>query len=158
MRFIIFLLINISLFANTFNFKEYRLVHAVDTTFNKSGVITIDGKKITIEYKKPNYKKIVSDGEVISIEDDSHKVRYLKGRALFYTKAYMSLIVNVENAKELKSNDMFDVELIKDKHLLYPKNEMKKQVPKIEVDVVEGKIRRFKMFMLNEDTVEIVKE
>jgi len=158
MRFIIFLLINITLFANTFNFNEYRFVHAVGTTFTKSGTIQIDAQKITIEYKKPNYKKIISDGENISIEDDSHIVKNLKGRALFYTKAYMTLIVDVENSKELKSNKLFDVKDEDGKKILYPKNEMKKQVPKIEVDVINGKIQKFKMFMLNEDTVEIVKE
>ena len=158
MRFIILLLINIALYSNTFNFDEYRFVYAVGTTFKKSGTITIDKEAITISYKKPNFRKIISDGKDIGIEDESGKVNKLKGKALFYTKQYLDLIIKVESVKELKSNENFDVEMKADIQILHPKNEMKQKIEKIEVKRVEGEISEFKMFMSNSDTVEIIKE
>ena len=158
MRFIILLLITMTLYSNTFNFNEYRFVYAVGTTFKKSGTITIDNRAITISYKKPNFKKIISDGENIGIEDESGDVKQLKGRALLYTKQYLDLIINVESVKELKSNENFDVEMKDNIQTLYPKNEMKRQLEKIEVKRVNGEISEFKMFMSNSDTVEIIKE
>jgi len=158
MRLVILLLITMSLYSNSFNFNEYRFVYAVGTTFKKSGSIVINNEAITISYKKPNFKKIISDGEAIGIEDESGKVNQLKGRALIYTKQYLDLIIKVERTKVLESNENFDVEMKDQIQTLYPKNEMKKQVEKIEVKRVNGEISEFKMFMSNSDTVEIIKE
>lgn len=157
MRYFLALLLSIVLFGDSYDFDEYKFVHAAGTEFKKSGNISFDGNKTIITYSEPKYKQIVSDDKNISIEGSSGKIYKLKGKALFYTKQYITIMTRIDDFKELKSNRDFDVKKEGDLYRLEFKGEIEDQIPKAEVQTKDSEVVSFKLFMKNSDTLEIVK-
>ena len=158
MRYILMLCLSMFLFANeSYDFDEYKFVSAASATFKQSGNISFDGNKTVITYSQPKYKKITNDGVNITIEGKSGKTYKLKGKGLFYTKLFIDVMARLGNLTKLKtSRDFF---LTKNGNLYNVdfKGEMEDQVLKAEVEVTKSKVKRFKLFMKNGDTLEIVK-
>ena len=150
-------MLTISLFADSYDFDEHKYVFAIANTFDKSGNIKFTKNKVIITYTLPKYKKIIKENDKVSIQGKSEKVYYLKGQALFRTKQFIDIMVRLGQAKEIRNNPDFDVKKFKDKIILTFKGEMKKVLPKAEVVMERKKVRSFKLFMKNNDTLEIVK-
>ncbi|MCF6330662.1 MAG: hypothetical protein L3I99_03860 [Sulfurimonas sp.] len=157
MQYILILLISITAFASTYNFDEHRYVNAVEKKFTKSGTISIEDDKTVITYEKPIFKKIVANSKSIVIEDADGETEELSGDMLLYTKMYLDLIKKIDNVQELKSNDDFDIKKELDIYVLHIKNQLSDYVTKIEVKTLQDKISEFKIYMLNDDTIKIIK-
>ncbi len=157
MRYILILLLNVMLFGSSYDFYEYKYVAAASTEFKKSGNISFDGNKTLITYNKPKYKQIVSDGENVSIEGSSGKIYKLKGKARFYTNMFIEIMVRLDSIDELKTNRDFDVRIDGNIYYLTFKGDLEEQITKAEVQTKNSKVLSFKLFMQNEDTLEIQK-
>ncbi|MCF6172171.1 MAG: hypothetical protein L3J44_00030 [Campylobacteraceae bacterium] len=158
MRFIVILFIQIMLFANSYDFDEYKYVSAVSSEFHKSGHIDIQVKRTIIIYKQPSYKKIIKTDTNVSIEDSSGSIYHLKGKANFYAKSFIDVMTRLGNFDKLKSNPDFDVQKDGDAYYLTFKAELADQISKAKVTTKNSKVLSFKMYMPNDDTIEIVKK
>jgi len=157
MRLILILFIGASLFAQSYKFDEYKFVFAANQEFKKSGNISFDGNKTIITYDEPQHKQIVTDGVNVTVEGSSGKIYTLKGKARFYTNQFIELMTKIDEFKELKTNRDFNVKKEKEKYTLSFNGEIQDQVPHAEVIVKQSKVISFKLFMKNDDTLEIVK-
>ena len=157
MRYILILLLNVMLFGDSYDFYEYKFVFGVNQEFKKSGNISVDANKTIITYSKPKYKQIILNDGNVSIEGSSGKIYKLKGKALFYTKLFIDVMTRVDDIDELKTNRDFDVIRDGDLYKLSFNGEIEDQIPKAEVKTKDSKVLSFKLFMHNNDTLEIVK-
>ena len=158
MRYILILCLNVFLFAsNSYDFDEYKFVSAASATFKQSGNIAFQKSKTIITYSQPKYKKIISDGTDITIEGKSGKTYKLKGKGLFYTKLFIDVMARLGDTKSLKTSRDFSLTKQKNLYVVEFTNEIKDQVLKAEVELKKSKVRSFKLFMKNGDTLEIVK-
>lgn len=158
MRFILLIIsLTLSLNASTYKFDEYRLVKAVNVKFKKSGVISFNKDEVSITYDKPNYQKVTSSQDGVTIDKGDGDIQKLEGRALTYTKVYLDLLRELDNVKNYKDNRDFKVEKNKSVYTLYPQGDINYRIEKIVVDTKNEKVKSFKMFMGNEDIIEIVK-
>ncbi|SFV61530.1 hypothetical protein MNB_SM-6-1416 [hydrothermal vent metagenome] len=158
MRIIVILFFTTLLFGGSYNFSESKYIAAADVAFGKSGKISFDDKKTVITYDKPQYKQIILKDGNISIEGSSGKVVYLKGKALFFTKMYITTMTRIDNVAALKTNRDFSVKKEGDLYILEFKGEISEQILKAEVQTKNSRVIRFKLFMRNGDTLEIVKK
>ena len=158
MRFILILFLHVSLFANSYNFDEIKFVSAVDTSFRQSGNIKILEDETIITYKKPRFKQIIKKDDNISIEGASGDIYYLKGKALYYTAIFIDVMTKLDDFDAIQTNRDFSVE--KEKNILYITflGEISDVIKKAEVKSKKQKVLSFKLFMPNEDTLEIVKK
>ncbi|RRS30002.1 MAG: hypothetical protein P794_09305 [Epsilonproteobacteria bacterium (ex Lamellibrachia satsuma)] len=157
MRYLLILLFNIVLFAHSYNFDENKFVFAIGNTFHKVGNISFTKDKATITYSSPRYKQIIKNENNISIEGKSGKKYHLKGEALSHTKQFIDIMIKLGQFNEIKNNRDFDVKKENDKYILSFKNELRQMFLKAEVKVKNSKVTSFKLFMKNNDTLEIVK-
>ncbi len=157
MRYLLILLFNALLFGNSYDFDEYKFVFAVSAEFKQSGNISFEGSKTIITYSEPKYKQIINDGENITIEGSSGKIYKLKGKALFYTKLFIEIMTRLGKIEEIKTNRDFDVKKEGDIYFLTFNGEIEEQIPKAEVQIKNSKVVSFKLFMKNDDTLEILK-
>ncbi len=159
MRIILILLFStILLFASSYDFDEHKYISAAAVEFKKSGHISFNEEQTVITYSKPQYKQIVLKDGNISIEGESGKIIYLKDKALFFTKMYITTMTRIDNIKALKTNRDFDVIQKKDIYTLEFKGLTKDQISKAEIKTKDSKVISFKLFMKNNDTLEIVKK
>ncbi len=158
MQYILILLISITAFASSYNFDEHRYVNAIDKKFIKTGIISIEDDKTIVTYEKPIFKRIVADSKSITIEDADGDIEKLSGDMLLYTKMYLDLIKKIDDVQELKSNDDFDIKKELDIYVLHIKNQLSDYVTKVEVKTSQNKISEFKIYMLNDDTIKIIKK
>jgi len=158
MRFILIILLHVSLFASSYDFDEIKFVSAVATSFRQSGNIKIVKDVTTITYKKPRFKQIIKKDDNISIKGASGDTYYLKGKALYYTTIFIDVMTKLDDFDALKTNRDFSVE--KEKNILYIifLGDISDVIKKAEVKIKEQKVLSFKLFMPNEDTLEIVKK
>ena len=157
MRIILGVLYAINLFAISYNFNENKFIKAAGIELHKSGNISTDTNKTVITYDKPQFKRITTDGQLVTIENSSGKVYKLKGKALFYTNQFISIMTQIDEFKELQSKKEFNVEKDKDRYKLTFSGEFGDQVTQALVIVKNKKILSFKLLMRNGDTLEIVK-
>jgi len=158
MRYFIILLFSISIYGESYDFDEYKFVHAANQEFKKSGNIAVDGKKTTITYIKPQYKQIINNDGNVSIKGSSGKVYTLKGKALFYTKMFINLMTSIDSFDELKPSKDFDIKKDKENYTLVFKGDLEDQISKAIVRTQNSKVLSFKLFMINDDTLEIIKK
>jgi len=158
MRTILILLLHVALFANSYNFDEIKFVSAVGTDFRKSGKIEIKEDKTIITYSKPRFKQITKTDSNVTIEGSSGDVYNLKGKALYYTSLFIDVMTKLGNFDEIKSNRDFNVE--KEKNIFYITflGDIADSIVKAEVKTKDSKVISFKMFMPNEDSLQIIKE
>lgn len=157
MRSLLILVFTTLLFSNSYDFDENKFVFAIGNAFHKVGNIAYTNEKATITYSHPRYKQIVKVDNNISIEGSSGKKYYLKDKALSHTKAFIDIMIRLGQYKEIKNNKDFDIKKEGDKYILIFKGEMKRMLPKAEVKTSKKKVKSFKLFMNNGDTLEIVK-
>jgi len=157
MRSLLILVFTTLLFSNSYDFDENKFVFALGNAFHKVGNITYTKEKATITYSHPRYKQIVKADNNISIEGSSGKKYYLKDKALLHTKAFIDIMIRLGQFNEIKENKDFDVKKEGDRYILTFKDEMKRMLPKAEVKTESTKVKSFKLFMNNGDTLEIVK-
>lgn len=117
MRFILVILLHVSLFANSYDFDEIKFVSAVDTNFRQSGNIKILKNETIITYNKPRSKQIRKTDNNISIEGASGDIYHLKGKALYYTALIIDIMTKLDNFDAIKTNRDFSVK--KEKNILY---------------------------------------
>jgi hypothetical protein len=158
MRIILILFLNAALFAQSYNFDEIKYVSAVDTDFRQSGKIEISNEKVVITYNEPRFKQITKTDNNISIKGSSGDTYNLKGKALFYTNLFISIMNRLGDFNELKTNRDFEVEQEKDIYYVRFKGDISNSIVKAEVKTKNSKVLSFKMFMPNEDTLTIVKK
>ena len=158
MRYFLILMLHVMLFGETYDFDEYKFVAAASAEFKKSGNLFFDGNKTVITYSKPKYKQIISYDKNVSIEGSSGKIFKLKGKALFYTQIFINIMTRVDDIDELKTNRDFDVKIKDELYFLTFKGEIGDQILRAEVETKESKVLSFKLFMKNDDTLEIVKK
>ncbi len=158
MRLMMIFFLHVALFAYSYNFTESKFVSAVSVSFEKEGNINIQKDKVIITYKKPSYKKIIENDNNVSIEDSEGKIYHLKGKAKFYTKLFIDIMVRLGDFKELKSNEDFDVQKDGDIYNLSFKGDLADSIDRAEVQVKNSKVLSFKMFMPNDDTLKITKK
>ncbi|MFK5882254.1 MAG: hypothetical protein QM482_08555 [Sulfurospirillum sp.] len=158
MRFILILFLHIVLFANSYNFDEYKYIKAVSSEFQKSGHIDVKKNRTVIIYKEPSYKKIIKTDTNVTIEDLQGKLYHLKGKANLYAKSFIDIMTRLGNFKKLKSNRDFDVQKEGDTYYITFKGDIGERIDKAEVYIKNSKVQSFKMFMPNEDTIKIVKK
>ena len=157
MRYLLILLFHISLFASSYSFDEYKFVFGANQEFHKSGTISFDANKTTITYDEPQFKQIITDGKNVSIKGSSGKIYKLKGKARVYTNQFINTMTQIDDFKELKTNKNFDVVKEKQRYILTFKGAISDQIPKAHVEVKNSIVISFKLFMKNNDTLEIVK-
>jgi len=158
MRFILVLFLHVSLFAYSYNFDEIKFISAVGTDFKQSGNIEILENKIVITYKSPKFKQIVKTNDNISIEGSSGNIYTLKGKALFYTNFFIGIMIRLSDFDELKNNEDFNVEKNGEVYNLEFKGDVSDAITKAEVITKNSNVISFKMFMPNEDTLQIIKK
>jgi len=158
MRIVLIILLHVTLYAQSYNFDEIKFVSAVGTDFRQSGKIEIQKNITIITYTQPRFKQIVKNDNNITIKGSSGDVYTLKGKALFYTNLFIGVMTKLGNIDEIKTNRDFDVEKVKNIYYLTFKGDIADRVEKAEVKVDNSKVVRFKMFMPNEDTLEIIKK
>ncbi len=159
MRYVLALCLSIVLYAsNSYNFDEYKFVSAASATFKQSGNISFDSGKTTITYSEPKYKKIVNDGTDVTITGKSGKSYKLKGKGLFFTKLFIDVMARLGNIKKLKNSKDFILLKKNDLYIVNFKGDMEDEVLKAEVHLKKSKVKSFKLFMKNGDTLEIVKK
>jgi len=158
MRIVLIILLHVTLYAQSYNFDEIKFVSAVGTDFRQSGKIEIQKNITIITYTQPRFKQIVKNDNNITIKGSSGDVYTLKGKALFYTNLFIGVMTKLGNIDEMKTNRDFDVEKVKNIYYLTFKGDIADRVEKAEVKVDNSKVVRFKMFMPNEDTLEIIKK
>jgi len=159
MRYILALCFSILLFAsNSYDFDEYKFVSAASATFKQSGNITFEKGKTIITYSEPKYKKIVNDGTDITITGKSGKSYKLKGKGLFYTKLFINVLSRLGDIKSLKNSRDFSITKKENLYVVEFSGEMEDQALKAEINVEKSKVKSFKLFMKNGDTLEIVKK
>lgn len=158
MRFILVLLLHISLFASSYNFDEIKFVSAVETDFRQSGKIEILENETIITYKEPKFKQIKKTDNNISIEGASGDIYQLKGKALYYTAIFIDIMTKLDNFDGIKTNRDFSVE--KDNDILYVTflGDLVDVIVKAEVSTKNSQVISFKMFMPNQDTLEVIKK
>ena len=61
MRYILILFIQLTLFAQNYDFDEVKYISALSTEFKKSGNINIEERRTVITYSKPSFKEIIKD-------------------------------------------------------------------------------------------------
>ncbi len=157
MRSLLILVFTTLLFSEAYDFDENKFVFAIGNTFHKVGRIDYSEGKATITYSHPKYKQIVKADNNISIEGSSGEKYYLKGKALSHTKAFIDIMIRLGEYREIRNNKDFDVEKEGDRYLLTFKGDMKQMLPKAEVRTEGKRVKSFKLFMKNGDTLEIVK-
>ena len=157
MRYLIVLLLHVTLFASSYDFYEYKFIFGVNQEFKKTGNISFEDDKTIITYSEPKYKQIISHENNISIAGSSGKIYMLKGKALFYTKLFIDVMVRLDNIDELKSNIDFEVTQKKNKFSLSFNGDIADQIIKAIVQTKDKKVVSFKLFLKNSDTLEIVK-
>jgi len=157
MRYLLILLLPIILFAESYDFDEYKFISAAATEFKKSGNLSFDGNKTVITYSKPKYKQIISYDKNASIKGASGKIYRLKGKALFYTQMFINIMVKLDKIENLKTNREFDVTKKDSIYHLSFKGEIEDQILSAEVKTEATTVKSFKLFMKNDDTLEIVK-
>jgi len=158
MRFILVLLLHVSLFASSYDFDEIKFVSAVDANFRQSGKIEIFKNQTIITYKEPRFKQITKKDNNVSIKGASGDIYNLKGKALFYTNLFIGIMTRLGDFNELKTNIDFDVEQDGNVYYLSFKGDISDSIIKAEVKIKNLKVLSFKMFMPNEDTLQIVKK
>jgi len=158
MRFVLILLLHVALFASSYEFDEYKFIKAVSSEIKKSGKIEIDGDKTIVTYIKPKYKQIIKEDENVSIKDSEGNIYNLKGKAKYYTKLFINTMTRLGEFSELKSNKDFDVVKYEDMYNITFKGDISNQIIKAEVEIKNSKVKSFKMFMPNEDTLQIIKK
>ena len=158
MRIILIVLLQVGLFASSYNFDEIKFVSAVDTKFRQSGKIEVKQNKTTIIYKTPSYKKITKIDDNITITSSSGDVYTLQGKALFYTNLFIGIMNRLGDIDEIKTNRDFKVEQEKDIYYITFLGDLANSIVKAEVKTKNHKVVRFKMFMPNEDSLEIIKK
>lgn len=158
MRFILIFLLHVILFANSYDFDEIKFVSAVGADFSQSGNITILDDKTIITYKEPKFKQIIKQDDNISIEGTSGDIYYLKGKALYYTALFIDIMTQLDSFDAIQTNRDFKVE--KEKNVLYLTflGDLTDVIEKAEVKTEEQKVLSFKLFMPNEDTLEVIKK
>lgn len=158
MRFILVLLLHVSMFASSYDFDEIKFVSAVGTDFKKSGNIKILKDEIIITYKKPGFKQIRKIDNNISIESSSGDIYNLKGKSLYYTALFLDIITKLDSFNEIKTNRDFSVE--KEKNIFYLTflGDLADIIVRAEVKTKKLKVLSFKLFMPNTDTLEIIKK
>ncbi len=158
MRFIVILALHVALFANSYNFDEYKFVKAVSAEFKNSGHIDVQKDKTVIVYSEPSYKKIIKTDTNVTIEDSSKKLYHLKGRANFYAKTFIGTMTRLGDFSKLKGSSDFDIQKDGNTYFIAFKGDLANQITKAEVYVKDSKVLSFKMFMPNGDTIKIVKK
>lgn len=158
MRFILILFLQLSLFAQKYDFEEKKFISAVETEFKKSGNINIEENRVVITYNKPSFKEIIKDNENVSIKGSSGKIYKLKGKAKHFTQQFIDIMTRLGSFDEMKSNRDFDV--IKEDKVYYITflDDISSQIKNAEVRIENSKVISFKMFLPNEDTIEIIKK
>ena len=157
MRYIIILFLSLKLFATSYEFDEYKFVSAASVTFKQRATISFDNNKTTITYSKPKYKEIIDDGVNITIKGSSGKIYKLKGKGLFYTKLFIDVMSKLGDFKKLKNCRDFNIDKRSDTYIVNFNNELKDQLIKATVTTKDLKVKSFKLFMQNGDTLEILK-
>ena len=159
MRYILMLCLSMFMFANeSYDFDEYKFVSAASTTFKQSGNISFNENKTVITYSQPKYKQITNDGVSVVIKGKSGKTYKLKGKGLFYTKLFIDVMARLGNLTKLKTSRDFSLTKNGNLYNVDFSGEIEDQVLKAEVEVIKSKVKRFKLFMKNGDTLEIVKK
>ncbi len=158
MRTILILLLHVALFANSYEFDEVKFVNAVGVEFRQSGKIEMMQDKTIITYSNPRFKQITRTDTNITIKGSSGDIYTLKGKALFYTDLFIGVMTRLGNFEELKSNKDFDVEKEGNTYYLTFKGDIRDSINKAEVKIKKTNVVSFKMFMPNEDRLQIVKK
>ncbi len=157
MRYLLIILIQVTLFASSYDFDEHKYVSAAAVNFKKSGNISFENNKTIITYTKPQFKQITLDDNNVSIKGSSGKIIYLKGKPLFFTKLYITTMSKLSDFTNLKTNRDFDVIKQDNLYILRFKGDIKDQIKKAEVQTNNSKVTSFKLFFYNGDTLEIIK-
>lgn len=158
MRYILILFIQLTLYAQNYNFDEIKYISAVSHEFKKSGNINIEEEKTIITYSKPSFKEIIKDNENVSIKGSSGKIYKLKGRAKVFTLQFIDIMTRLGNIEEMKTNRDFDVKKEDNLYYITFLKDISNQIKNAEVKVKDSKVISFKMFLPNEDTIEIIKK
>jgi hypothetical protein len=158
MQYFLIFFLQLTLYAQNYNFDEVKFISAVSTEFKKSGNITIEKNKVTITYNKPIYKQIIKDKENISIKGSSGKIYTLKGKAKYYTKQFIDNMIILGDFNKIKTNRDFDIKKEKDVFFITFLGDVSNQISKAEVITKNSKVISFKMFLPNKDTLKILKK
>jgi len=156
-RYFFLIFLNIFLFAEGYHFEENKYVDALDSTFTKRGFIEVAEKEVHITYTAPQAKEIIKKNETVGIKGKSGKVYYLKGIALERTKQFIDIMIRLGAYKEIKNNEDFTITSTARGYSIAFSETLKKLFTKAEVETKADKVLRFKLFMKNNDTLEIVK-
>ncbi|HIP29600.1 MAG TPA: hypothetical protein EYG93_09365 [Sulfurospirillum arcachonense] len=158
MRIIFIILLHVTLFATSYDFDEIKFVNAVGTDFKQSGMIEVLNDRTIITYTEPRFKEIIKTDNNITIKGKSGDVYTLKGKALFYTNLFIGVMTRLGNFNELKANSDFEVQKEKNMYYLRFKGDIADSIIRAEVTTKNSKVLSFKMFMPNEDRLEIIKK
>lgn len=157
MRTVLILLLHVTLFAQSYNFDEIKFINAVETDFKQSGKVEITKNSTIITYTQPKFKRITKTDNNITIQGSSGDIYALKGKALFYTNLFIGIMIRLGDINEIKINRDFDVQEENDIYYLKFKGDIADSIIKAEVRTKESKVLNFKMFMPNDDTIQIIK-
>jgi hypothetical protein len=144
--------------GESYDFDEHKFVFAASTSFKQSGHISFEGNKTIITYSEPKYKQIINDGIDVTIIGKSGKFYKLKGKGLFYTKLFIDVMARLGDFKSLTTSKDFIIDKKSNIYIVEFSEEMKNELLKAEVVVDMSKVKSFKLFMKNGDTLEIIKK
>ena len=71
---------------------------------------------------------------------------------------FINLMTSIDSFDELKQSRDFDIKKDKENYTLIFKGEIEDQISKAVVITKNSKVLSFKLFMINDDTLEIIKK
>jgi hypothetical protein len=154
----IFILCVKFLFSASYDFDEIRFIKAIDNKIYKSGHIDISDSTVTVTYETPSYKKILKKEDNVTIEGSSGDIYSLKGKALLYTNIFIDIMSRLGEYKSLKTNKDFQVNKEGGKFQITFLENTGDVIKSALVYVRNQQVISFKLYMLNGDTIEIIKK
>lgn len=152
MKYIVLCLLLFSL-SHAVGFTELRYSDAFGKTKKLFGDISFSKYGVTINYKDVNKSIVYNDGE-LEIYDNKKQIQlneYQKERmGAFFD---ILILIHSNDAREIKEN--FDVVDKGSVETLFPKDDIKEYLKKIELKREEDGFSYIKLFFNNNDTIEI---
>jgi hypothetical protein len=146
------------LFSLSYDFDEIKFIDAIGQKIQKSGHIDIQERYVEIVYHTPSFKKIIKIDDNITIEGKDGSIYSLKGKALYHTNKFIDIMGSLGEYKRLQNNQDFRIQKEKDEYHVRFFGEIADVISHAIVHVENEKVLRFKMFMHNGDTLEIIKK
>lgn len=150
---LLFLLLALPLFAQSYSFTELRYSYSINRYTQLEGEISFYKDGLRISYPK--------DARELEYKDDS--IRYLQNSKELplndmqemQMMHYFDILRLLHSGDESEIKEMFDIELKGDKKILTPRGSIGDYIDYIELFKVKERLYYIKLYLQNSDTISI---